>query len=111
MCFFVAGLNIDVAARAGQQFPLTKFVPWAAYEQLLDGRRLLLEQAELFGTLTSMPSDNPDRMSFDTAVAAMAAAEEVELPLEWRVSDRLDRTGRIGDVGHKYMRHLRRVGA
>ena len=30
---FVAGINIDVSPREEQIFPLTKYVPWAAYIQ------------------------------------------------------------------------------
>jgi len=59
---------------------LTKFVPWAAYAQLTDGRRLLLEQPALFEALSAMPTDNPDRISFDSAIATMAEAEAIELP-------------------------------
>ena len=30
---FIAGINIDISPQPGQLFPLTKFVPWAAYIQ------------------------------------------------------------------------------
>ena len=77
---FIAGLNIDVAPQPGLLFPLTKFVPWAAYAQLRDGRRILLEQQALFDTLSAMPTDNPDAISFDQAIAMMATAEAIEIP-------------------------------
>ena len=48
---FVSGLNIDISPREGVPFPLTKFVPWAAYVRLRDGRSFLLEQDELTETL------------------------------------------------------------
>jgi hypothetical protein len=35
---FIAGLHIDISPREGQFFPLTKFVPWAAYIQTPDKR-------------------------------------------------------------------------
>jgi hypothetical protein len=76
---FVSGVNIDVSPRAGFPFPLIKFVPWAAYASLRDGRRLLLEQAELNDLLRQQSTDNPDRLSFDDAIRRMADAEEVRL--------------------------------
>ena len=30
---FIAGLDVDISPQPGQLFPLTKFVPWAAYMQ------------------------------------------------------------------------------
>jgi hypothetical protein len=78
---FVAGLNIDVSPPEGMPFPLTKFVPWAAYAQLCDGAATLLEQDALVEALMAQPSTNPDQMSFDAAIAAMADAESVSLPL------------------------------
>ena len=44
---FIAGINIDISPHQGQLFPLTKFVPWAAYIQTRDGETFLLEQEEL----------------------------------------------------------------
>ena len=78
---FVSGLNVDVSSRDDLLFPLTKFVPWAAYAQLRDGRTLLLEQEALFEALTGQSTENPDRISFDAAIAAMAAVETIELPM------------------------------
>ncbi len=77
---FIAGLNIDVSPPDGLPFPLTKFVPWAAYWRLRDGRSSLIEQDELVGTLRAQPTDNPDQIAFDEAIAGMAEAEGVSLP-------------------------------
>jgi hypothetical protein len=77
---FVSGLNIDVSPLPGLPFPLTKFVPWAAYIRLRDREGYILEQAELFETLSRQSPDNPEQMSFDAAIQAMAQAEEVKLP-------------------------------
>ncbi|MEW6640803.1 MAG: hypothetical protein AB1586_09890 [Pseudomonadota bacterium] len=74
---FVAGLNIDISPGEGRPFPLTKFVPWAAYASLRDGRRALLEQDELVATLHRQAADNPDRLSFDQAIRDMSEVEEV----------------------------------
>jgi hypothetical protein len=77
---FVSGLNIDVSPRPGLPFPLTKFVPWAAYVRLRDQDGYILEQAELFDALSRQSADNPDQMSFDAAIRAMATAKEIKLP-------------------------------
>ncbi|HBY30348.1 MAG TPA: hypothetical protein DEH75_28045, partial [Bradyrhizobium sp.] len=65
---FVSGLNIDVSPREGFPFPFTKFVPWAAYARLCDGRSFLLEQEQLVETLRRMPGENPDCLSFDGTI-------------------------------------------
>jgi len=76
---FISGVNIDVSPRAGFPFPLIKFVPWAAYAALRDGRKFLLEQAELNEQLRNQSPDNPDRLSFDDSIRRMADAEEIRL--------------------------------
>ena len=76
----ISGLNIDVSPHNGHLFPLTKFVPWAAYAQLRDSRTILLEQDELFKELAAQPAHNPHSISFDTAIAGMAAVEAIEIP-------------------------------
>lgn len=58
---YVSGLNIDISPQDGQRFPLTKFVPWAAFVQQPDGSHETLEQAELLARLSAQPSENPDR--------------------------------------------------
>ncbi len=77
---FISGLNVDVATNNDLLFPLTKFVPWAAYLQRQNGTTQLLEQDELTATLTRQSTENPDKISFDTAIATMATAEAVDLP-------------------------------
>ena len=74
---FVSGLNIDISPNDERPLPLTKFVPWAAYASLRDGRRFLLEQDELTDTLRRQSGDNPDRLSFDGAIRDMAKVDEI----------------------------------
>jgi hypothetical protein len=76
---FISGVNIDVSPRPSFPFPLIKFVPWAAYASLRDGRKFLLEQAELNEQLRRQPAENPDRLSFDDSIRRMADAEEIRL--------------------------------
>jgi hypothetical protein len=78
---FIAGLNIDVSPPEGVEFPLTKFVPWAAYLRLRDGTARVLEQEDLVETLNRQPTTNPDKMSLDTDILAMTEAETISLPL------------------------------
>jgi hypothetical protein len=77
---FIAGLNVDVSPPAGMPFPLTKFVPWAAYVQFRDGRTMLLEQDALVDALVRQSTVNADQISFDAAILAMAEAEGITLP-------------------------------
>jgi hypothetical protein len=77
---FLSGLNVDVSPREGLLFPLTKFVPWAAYARLRDGKSFVLEQQALFAALNAQPVENPDQISFDAAIETMAKAEGIELP-------------------------------
>jgi hypothetical protein len=78
---FISGVNIDISPRGGLLFPLTKFVPGAAYAQLRDGTAFLLEQDALFEALSAQSIDNPDQVSFDAAIKTMAGVEGIELPL------------------------------
>jgi len=77
---FVSGVHVDVSPSDEQLFPLTKFVPWAAYGQMANGKTFLLEQDELFATLTAQPKENPDRVSFDGVIETMARVPTIELP-------------------------------
>ena len=74
----ISGLNIDISPRDGLPFPLTKFVPWAAYVRFRDGRSFVLEQEELTETLRRQSMDNPDRLSFDAAIHDMTEADAVK---------------------------------
>lgn len=65
---FISGLNIDISPREGQLFPLTKFLPWAAYVKQKDGKGHLFEQKELFNKLLNQPEDNPDEVNLEDAI-------------------------------------------
>ena len=79
---FIAGLNIDISPDAGQMFPLTKFVPWAAYIQDPDGRHRIMEQDELFTVLDEQSADNPDQTDLEQAILTMSLAKEVRVPAQ-----------------------------
>ncbi len=76
---FIAGLNIDISPNDDQLFPLTKFVPWAAYVQKANGETYLLEQAELLRKLEQQSTDNPDQIDLENAIKKMQNAEEVKI--------------------------------
>lgn len=78
---FIAGLNIDISPQTGQLFPLTKFVPWAAYVQERDGSYSTLEQRELMQTLEQQSTSNPDQIDLETAIQTMTEAEEIKVEL------------------------------
>jgi hypothetical protein len=77
---FISGLNVDISPKEGQLFPLTKFIPWAAYFQDIDGSHQTWEQSELNDRLRQQPTDNPNRVDLETAIAAMEGAQEIRLP-------------------------------
>jgi hypothetical protein len=78
---FIAGINIDISPQPGQLFPLTKFVPWAAFMQKSSGERSTMEQDELLALLLQQSSDNPDKIDLEAAIATMEQAEEVKVTL------------------------------
>lgn len=76
---FISGIHIDISPKEGQLFPLTKFVPWAAYIQKPDGTHFFLEQPELIEELNRQSSENPDQVELDEAIHVMEDAEEVRI--------------------------------
>ena len=77
---FISGLNVDISPQEGQLFPLTKFIPWAAYHQTSDGRHQTWEQAELFEKLKAQSTDNPDQVDLESAIKLMEMEQEIKLP-------------------------------
>lgn len=77
----ISGLNIDISPSEGQLFPLTKFVPWAAFVKQKDGTGHLLEQEELFHELLNQREDNPDEVDLEVAIQKMEDAQEIRIQL------------------------------
>ncbi len=77
---FISGINIDISPNAGQIFPLTKFIPWAAYHQTEEGKHETWEQAELYERLKAQSPKNPDKVDLEEAIKAMESEKEVILP-------------------------------
>lgn len=76
---FVSGVNIDISSTAGNHFPTTLFVPWAAYVQLSTGESYMLEQEQLVEQLLAQSTDNPDEVDFEAAIRAMGEARDLAL--------------------------------
>ena len=85
---FISGLNIDISPNDDQIFPLTKFVPWAAYVQNSDGSSMTLEQDELMESLLAQSTENPEQLDLEEAIRVMEHAEEVVIRCPTRRSDR-----------------------
>lgn len=81
---FIAGLNIDISPNVDQVFPLTKFIPWAAYVQGNDGSQSILEQKELFEILMEEKKTNPNQIDLEASISAMQGADEVSISFDFR---------------------------
>ncbi|KAG1694665.1 HTH-type transcriptional activator CmpR [Nymphon striatum] len=76
---YISGLNIDISPEENQDYVLTRFVPWAAYVQLSTGERYILEQKELFETLSKYETENKSQVELDEVIKHMQQAEAVDL--------------------------------
>jgi hypothetical protein len=77
---FISGLNVDISPQAGQIFPLTKFIPWAAYYQDGTGQHETWEQHELYDKLMAQSTHNPDQVELEDAIKEMGLRQEIKLP-------------------------------
>ncbi len=77
---FVSGLNVDISPKQGQMFPLTKFIPWAAFVQDEFGNHQTWEQAKLYEKLQAQSAINTDQINLEAAIEIMEKAEEIKLP-------------------------------
>jgi hypothetical protein len=62
-------------------FPLTKFVPWAAYIQTQDEKQFTLEQKEIVEALNAQSFVNPDRIELSKAIQVMKSTPEIKITL------------------------------
>ena len=76
---YISGIHIDISPSEGQIFPLTKFVPWAAYVQPAAGTAHILEQRELYQALMAADDDNPDQIDLEQAIHIMEQQQEVKV--------------------------------
>lgn len=76
---FISGLNIDISPSDSNLFPPSKFVPWAAYVQNVDGSSMTLEQDELAEALLAQSIENPDQINLEAVMRMMGQADDVEV--------------------------------
>lgn len=76
---FISGIHIDISPNEDQLFPLTKFVPWAAYIQHENGEGYTLEQGELYAVLKKQSKENPHKIDLTEAIHQMESLPEVVL--------------------------------
>ncbi len=76
---YISGIHIDISPEVGQVFPLTKFLPWAAYIQQEDGSHTVLEQEELMQKLNEQSDENPDQINLEDVIHIMEDAREVKV--------------------------------
>lgn len=77
---FISGLNVDISPDKGQLFPLTKFVPWAAYYHDQNNNQQTWEQSEVFERLSEQSIKNPDQVDLEEAIEKMRNEKEIQLP-------------------------------
>lgn len=65
---YISGLKLDYSPDNVQHFPLSHFVPWAAYIQKADGTHYILEQDALYEALMECSDKNEDQTKLDTLI-------------------------------------------
>jgi hypothetical protein len=75
----ISGLNIDISPHENQVFPLTTFVPWAAFVQEPNDHCYVMEQREVVDCLLDQKADNPDEVYLETAIQKMKETRKIEI--------------------------------
>lgn len=78
---FLSGLNIDVSPHGYQAFPLTYFVPWAAFVKDEKGNGVVLEQPNILDRLLEQSEENPDQLDLELSIKRMEGNEDVTTQL------------------------------
>lgn len=76
---YISGLHIDISPLPGQVFPLTKFIPWAAFVQKADGSREIIEQQALCKLLREQRDENVDEVDLEESISVMEHVEEIKV--------------------------------
>ena len=78
---YVSGLHIDISPQAGQRFPLTKFVPWAAFVQQPDGSHETWSRSNCWRDCGNSPARIPIRSTWKMPSAGWARPTEIKITL------------------------------
>lgn len=76
---YISGLHIDISPIPGQVFPLTKFIPWAAFVQQADGTQTIIEQQALCKILREQSAENVDQVDLEDSISVMEHVQEVKV--------------------------------
>lgn len=76
---FISGLNVDISPKVGGLFPLTKFIPWAAYYKESDGSMQQYEQEDLWSQLNRQSSENPHQITLEAEISRMSSVDQIEI--------------------------------
>ncbi|RDH81426.1 MAG: hypothetical protein DIZ80_15170 [endosymbiont of Galathealinum brachiosum] len=79
---FISGLHIDISPDEDQLFPLTKFIPWAAYIQDENGEGYTLEQQDIYLALKQQSKENPHKIDLTKAIHQMEKQAEIKLQVD-----------------------------
>ena len=78
---FISGLNIDISPHENQMYPLTYFVPWAAFVQKIDNNHIVLEQDDIVARLLEQNEINPDELNLEGAIQKMKDDPEINIQI------------------------------
>ncbi|MCW8911070.1 MAG: hypothetical protein OQK76_10690, partial [Gammaproteobacteria bacterium] len=76
---YISGLNIDISPQENQLFPLTKFIPWAAFIKNENGSQKIIEQDELYSILQGQSEENSDQIDMEEAIEVMEKVKEIKI--------------------------------
>jgi len=77
----VSGVNIDCSPskESGSAFPSTVFLPWAAYAQLADGTRRVLEQEDFVKEMAAQSEQNSDAIDIEDCIEKLFKRKKAEV--------------------------------
>jgi hypothetical protein len=72
-------MPIDISPYETEMFPLTTFVPWAAFVQEANGHCYVMEHREVVNCLLNQKEKNPDEVDFESTIQKMKATRKIEI--------------------------------
>ena len=85
---FISGLNIDISPHETQEFPLTTFVPWAAFVREINGHCTVLEQEDIVNRLFEQMENNQNEVDLEAAIHKNKYTKKIRfMPLDQKVDE------------------------